>query len=66
MDTLQAKDLVKGQTVETSKGIRTVKRSGFQSEKLWRLEFWAADGVNWDICLCRHDHPFSIATEQPA
>lgn len=70
MKTIQAKDLVKGQTVETSRGIKTVKASDYLNEKLWRLEFWAADGINWDICLCRYDYQFPIATvvatEQPA
>jgi hypothetical protein len=50
MSTIQAKDLVEGQTVETRKGVKTVKTSGYLNEKLWRLEF-----TDWEICLCRHD-----------
>ncbi len=61
MSTIQAKNLVKGQAVETRKGIKTVKTSSYLNEKLWRVEF-----TDWEICLCRHDHQFplvALATE---
>jgi hypothetical protein len=53
---MKAKDLTKGMTIETDKGVKVVRTSSAYGDRLWRVAF--ADAVT--ICLCPPETDFTV------